>query len=131
VPNSSVAITPGSGVLIDTFQVTGGDQHQYVREAPSTAATAPTSWALVTAGAATVVAADESRRAVILTNTSSAGTVYIRYDGTAPTTAASGWHDRIPFGYRLVLEKELATLPLSLIADVAGGYLEIALATAA
>lgn len=129
VPDSSVAITPGSGVNIDTYQLPGGDQQQVVREAPATATTAPSSWALVTSGAASVIAADASRRAVVLTNTSSAGTVYIRYDGTAPTTAANGWHDRVPFGYRLVLEKELATLAMSFIADVAGGYMEIALAT--
>lgn len=129
--DSSVAVTPGSGATIDTYQLATGDQQQVVREAPASAATAPTSWTLATSGAAAQVSADLSRRCVILTNTSASGTVYIRYDGTAPSTAAGGWHDRIGPSGRLVLEKELAVLALSFIADAAQGYLEIALFTAA
>jgi len=131
VADSNVPITAGAGTTIDTYQITGGDHQQVVREAPASAATAPTSWTLATTGTTATVAADLSRRCVILANTSGTGTVYIRYDSTAPTTAAGGWHDRIPSGYRLVLEKELATLALSFIADTAQGYLEIALFTAA
>jgi hypothetical protein len=129
--DSAVNITPGSGVTIDTYQITGGDHQQVVREAPATAVAGPTSWSLATSAATSQITADTSRRAVVLTNASSTGTVYLRYDGTAPTTAAGGWHDKIPPGYRLVVEKELVTLAESFIADVASGYLEIALATAA
>lgn len=129
--DSSVPITAGSGTNIDTFQLAGGDHQQVIREAPASAAAAPSSWSLSLSANTTLVAADVSRRCVILTNTSGTGTVYLRYDTTAPTTAAGGWHDRILPSGRLVLEKEAATLALSSIADVAAGYLEIALLTAA
>jgi hypothetical protein len=131
VADSNVPITAGAGTAIDTYQIAGGDHQQVIREAPASAATAPTSWTLSGTGTTSTVAADTSRRCVILTNTSTNGTVYLRYDGTAPTTAAGGWHDRIAPGFRLVLEKEVATLALSFIADIASGYLEIALFTAA
>jgi hypothetical protein len=129
--DSNVPITAGSGTPVDAVLLAGGDYQQVVREAPATAASAPDSWALAVSATTSKIAADVGRRAVILNNTSTTGTVYLRYDSTAPTTAQGGWHDRIPPGYRMVLEKELATLVVSFIADVASGYLEIALATAA
>lgn len=128
--NSNVAITAGSGTTIDTYQLAGGDHQQYVREAPASAMTAPTSWTVATTGTTSTIAADETRRALILWNTGTAN-VYLRYDGTAPSAAAGGWHDKIPAGGRLVVEKELVTLAVSFIGDAASGVVEIAGATAA
>lgn len=123
--DSAVAITPGSGASIDTFQISGGDQQQVVREAPVVTAAAPTSWTLAVAAAPSVIAADAGRRAMILWNTSTSGTVYLRHDGTAPTTAAGGYHDKIPPGARLDVNQLLCPLAVSFIADIASGTLNI------
>lgn len=129
--DSSVPITAGSGTNVDTFAVSGGDHQQVVREAPATAIAAPASWTISMTAATSVVAADASRRAVVLWNTSTTATVYIRYDGTAPTTAAGGYHDQIPPTSRLVVEKELCTLAISMIGSAAAGSVNVATATAA
>jgi hypothetical protein len=131
VADSSVPITAGSGTNVDTFAVSGGDHQQVVREAPATAIAAPASWTISMTAATSVVAADASRRAVVLWNTSTTATVYIRYDGTAPTTAAGGYHDQIPPTSRLVVEKELCTLAISMIGSAAAGSVNVATATAA
>jgi hypothetical protein len=128
---SAVAISPGAGANVDTFAVTGGDHQQYVREAPATAATAPTSWTNATSASTSVIAADEGRRALILINTSASATVYLRYDGTGPTAVAGGYHDMLPPSSRTVVEKELCTLAVSFIASVADGKVNIAGFTAA
>lgn len=129
--DSSVPITAGSGTNVDTFAVSGGDHQQYVREAPATAVAAPTSWTISTTAGTSVIAADASRRAVILWNTSATATVYLRHDSSAPTTAAGGYHDSIPPSSRLVVEKELVTLAVSFIGSATNGAVNIATATAA
>jgi hypothetical protein len=131
VADSDVPITAGSGTDVHTFQNAATFHDQIVREAPATAMAAPTSWTLSATGTTSTVAADITRRSVILWNGSSTATVYLRYDGTAPTTAAGGWHDQIPPGGRLEVAKELVTLAQSYIASAASGTLEIALGTAA
>jgi|ERR1017187_486387 hypothetical protein len=125
---TTVAYTPGSGASVEVWSGAVGLQ-QIVREAPATAVAAPTSWTLSITGTTSTIAADVSRRSVILWNSSTSATVYLRYDGTAPTTAAGGWHDQIPPGGRLFVEKELVTLAQSFIASAAAGTLEIATAT--
>jgi hypothetical protein len=125
---TTVAYTPGSGASVEVWSGAVGLQ-QIVREAPATALAAPTSWTLSITGTTSTIAADTSRRAIVLWNSSSSATVYLRYDGTAPTTAAGGWHDQIPPGGRLFVEKELVTLAQSFIASAAVGTLEIATAT--
>jgi hypothetical protein len=127
---TTVAYTPGSGASVEVWSGAVGLQ-QIVREAPATAVAAPTSWTLSITGTTSTIAADVARRSVILWNSSSSATVYLRYDGTAPTTAAGGWHDQIPPGGRLFVEKELVTLAVSFIASAAVGTLEIATATSA
>ena len=129
--DSDVPITAGSGTDVHTFQNAATFHDQIVREAPATAMAAPSSWTLSATGTTSTVAADITRRSVILWNGSSTATVYLRYDGTAPTTAAGGWHDQIPPGGRLEVAKELVTLAQSYIASAASGTLEIALGTAA
>lgn len=127
---TTVAYTPGSGASVEVWSGAVGLQ-QIVREAPATAAAAPTSWTLSITGTTSTIAADVSRRSVILWNSSTSATVFLRYDGTAPTTAAGGWHDQIPPGGRLEVAKELVTLAQSFIASAAVGTLEIATAASA
>ncbi len=129
--DSDVPITAGTGTDIHTFQNAATFHDQIVREAPATAVAAPASWTLSTSASTSTIAADITRRSVILWNSSSTGTVYLRYDGTAPTTAAGGWHDQLPPGSRLEVAKELVTLAQSYIASAASGTMEISLATAA
>jgi len=131
MPDVDIAITAGTGTPVHAFQKAGANYDQYVREAPATAIAAPTSWTLSVTGTTSTVAADITRRSVILWNSSASATVYLRYDGTAPTTAAGGWHDQIPPGGRLEVAKELVTLAESFIASAAVGTMEIATATAA
>jgi hypothetical protein len=131
--DGTVLVNPAgsNGVPIRTFIRGDNSEDQYVREAPATAIAAPTSWTLSVTGTTSTIAADASRRSVVLWNSSSSATVYLRYDGTAPTMAAGGWHDQIPPGARLEVAKELVTLAESFIASAAVGTLEIATATSA
>jgi hypothetical protein len=131
VADSDVPISAGSGTDIHTFQNAATFHDQIVREAPATAVAGPTSWTLSATGTTATIAADITRRSVILWNSSSSATVYLRYDATAPGTTAGTWHDQIPPGGRLEVAKELVTLAQSFIASAAVGTLEIATATAA
>jgi hypothetical protein len=126
MPDSSVAIKDATGttVNIDTFQLGTGDQQQYVREYP-VATPGIDSWTLAVAALPSKIAADAGRRVLILWNTSSSGTVYLRHDGTAPTTAPGGFHDKIPPGTRLDVNQLLCPLAVSFIADIANGVLNI------
>src|SRR6266571_431908 len=119
-------LTPGK---VDVFTDSNGFWQQYAREKPATAIAAPASWTISATGAGSVISADESRRALVLWNTSSTATVYLRYDTTAPaSTAVNNWHDQIPPQARLSVEKELLTLPVSMIGSAASGSIEIATA---
>jgi hypothetical protein len=128
--DTAVTMTPGSGESIHVIKQADGKDDQVVREAAATAVGTTSHWTL-SLSAANPISADISRRAAILTNTSQTGNVYVRYDTTSPTTASDNWHDKIPPNGRLVVEKELVTLAMSFVADVASGYLEYVLATAA
>lgn len=133
-PGDYISITPGAGANVHSQSLADGTWDQYVREAPATSVAPPSTWTLATTGAAAVVPADMSRRCVILWNTSSTATVYLRYDTAAPgNTSPGSWHDKIPPGGRLTVEKELATQAISFIASGAdtAGPLNIATATAA
>lgn len=131
MPDVDVAITAGSGTQIHCFQRGASDYDQYVREAPASGVAAPSSWSITTGGSTSVIAADITRRMVILWNTSATATVYLRYDSTLPATTVNNWHDKIPPGARLSFEKELCTLAVSMIGDIANGSIEICTATAA
>jgi hypothetical protein len=130
MPDVDIAITAGSGTNVHCFQRGAGDFDQYVREAPASGVAAPSHWTISLTASTSVLAADITRRMVILWNTSATATVYLRYDTTAPTTATDGWHDKIPPGARLSFEKELTTLAVSMIGDIANGVIEICTATA-
>lgn len=129
-----ISVTPGSGANVHCEPLADGTYDQYVREAPATAVAAPVTWTLSATGASAVIAADLTRRCVILWNTSSTVTVYLRYDSSAPgNTSPGSWHDQVPPGGRLTVEKELATQAVSFLASGtdASHPLNITTATAA
>ena len=127
MPDSSVAITAGSGTLIDAFQLAGGDYQQIVRPAAATAVTLNT-WTVTTAGQASQIAADAGRVGLLLVSTSS-GRVYLRFDATIPTATAHHWF--LEPGDRYEVPSALAVLAVSMAGAAAGGTVLSTLATAA
>src|SRR3954468_16742041 len=83
--DSVIPITAGSGSDVKTFFDAASDHIQYVRPHTATASVLD-AWTTATAGAASRVAADETRVALTFKNTSTA-TVWIRPDATIPTAA--------------------------------------------
>lgn len=126
VADSNVPITPGSGATIDTFQITGGDHQQIVREARATAVTT-NSWTVSTTASTSQIAADASRVAVVMVSLAS-GRVYLRFDSAAPTAAIH--HLYLDPGDRYEVLPELATVAISMLGASAGGTIHTVLATA-
>lgn len=88
--NSSVGVTPGSGVNIDSHQIGSGDQQQIVRLAKADTDN-NNNWAVSTA-AAVVVTADENRVGVLVCNLSSVR-VYIAFNNAAAVTSSNAdWY---------------------------------------
>jgi hypothetical protein len=122
---SNVPITAGSGTPIDTMLLSGGDQQQIVRRAGvNSAPAAPTSWTVTTAGAANVVAADMTRVAMIICSNAN-GRVWIRFDGSIPTSSA--FSTFIDPDQTLWIDVEWATRAVSLAGQAAGGTILITL----
>jgi hypothetical protein len=111
--DSAVAITAGTGTNVDTFQITGGDHQQVVREARATAVAAPSSWTPSTTGTASAVAADASRVSMLIVNNSSSR-VYFRLDATIPSSTVFHWY--LDAGDRWEVPAELATQAVSMLA---------------
>lgn len=126
VADSAVPITPGSGANIDTYQITGGDHQQVVREARATAVTT-NSWTVSTSASTSQIAADASRVTVVIVSVANAK-VYLRFDNTAPTAAIHHWY--LDPGDRYEVPPELATLAISMVGQTAGGTVQSTLATA-
>lgn len=85
MPDTAFPVTPGAGRDVKVFQeVSTGDDVQYVRQHTATVMTLD-SWPVSATAATSRVAADETRVALVFTNTS-AGSCYLRPDATAPTT---------------------------------------------
>ncbi|MFG3439929.1 hypothetical protein ACGF0J_22000 [Nonomuraea sp. NPDC047897] len=124
--DSNVAVTPGSGATVDTFQVAGGDHQQVVREARATAVSTNT-WTVSATASAPQIAADASRVAVTMVSIAN-GRVYLRFDSTAPTAAAHHWY--LEPGDRYEVPAEMCTQPVSMIGVAAGGTIVTTLATA-
>lgn len=118
--NSSVSLTPGSGVSIDSYQTGSGDQQQIVRQAcADTIDTGGTpSWAVVTTGA-TPIAANEARVCLLIYNNSTVK-VWLRFDTTAPLSSGSNakWH--LDPGDRFEVPYGLCQMPISVCAATAG-----------
>lgn len=127
MPDSNVAITAGSGTLVDTFQLAGGDHQQVVRPAAATAVSLNT-WTVTTTGQASQVAADLGRVGLLMVNTST-GRVYLRFDSTIPTSTAHHWF--LEPGDRYEVPSALVALAVSMLGTVAAGTVLSCLATAA
>lgn len=119
--NSSVSVTPGSGVLIDSHQIGSGDQQQIVRlaKADTVSSAAGTSWSVSTTAAQSQVAADENRVAHLIYNASTVR-VYIRYDNTAPLAAGTNAHWYLDAGDRYEVPDALCQLAVSIVAATSG-----------
>lgn len=124
--DSSVPITAGVGTAIDTYQITGGDHQQVVREARATAVSV-TTWSVVVTGTASVIAADASRVMVIMVNYST-GRVYIDFDTSIPASSAVG-HWYLESNERYEVPLYLATQPVSIKGEIASGSVVILTAT--
>lgn len=125
--DSNVAVTPGTGATVDTFQVSGGDHQQVVREARATAVTANT-WTVTTTATTSQIPADASRVAVTMVSNAN-GRVYLRFDSTAPTASTHHWF--LDPGDRYEVPAEMSTLAISMLGASAGGTVVSTLATAA
>lgn len=119
--NSSVPITPGSGVAIDSFAISGGDQQQIIRQATAdtVSSAAPTSWTVSTSASTSQIAADENRVAMLVYNASNVK-VYLRFDATAPVAAGINAHWYLDAGDRYEVPYGICQLAISIIASVSG-----------
>lgn len=124
--NSTIAVTPGSGATLVTYDVTAG-KYQYVREFDATALTHG-AWTLSTTAATSQIAADIQRAIILMVNTGGSR-VYMRFDSTAPTSAVHHWY--LDPGDRYEVPHQLVNLAVSFVADAAVGSLTYALGTAA
>lgn len=119
--NSSVSVTPGSGVNIDSHQIASGDQQQIVRtaKADTVSSAAPTSWTVSTTASTSQIAADESRVAMLIYNASTVR-VYLRFDSTAPVAAGTNAHWYLDSGDRWEVPDGICQLAISIIAATSG-----------
>lgn len=87
-----INITAGAGTPVRAFQKVSGDYDQYVREARGTAKGTLSNipWTVTTTGTANVIAADVTRVGLIVLSNAN-GIVWVRFDGTLPTTSAYDW----------------------------------------
>lgn len=116
--DSNVPITAGVGTNIDTFQLGGGDHQQVVREARATSET-DGSWPVTTTGSSNVIGADSSRVFMLMVSQATAR-VYLRFDGTPPTTTAFHWF--LDPDDRWEVPEHLSSLPVSMLGGVTGGF---------
>ncbi len=119
--NSSVSVTPGSGANIDTFQIASGDQQQIIRQAVADAVSSAGSatWTVSTTASTSQIAADETRVAMLIYNTSTVR-VYMRFDSTAPLAAGTNAHWYLDSGERYEVPYGICQLAVSVIAASAG-----------
>jgi hypothetical protein len=124
--NSTVPITPGAGVGIDSHQIGNGDQQQIIRTAKVDTRT-PNQWTVSTTAAA-VIAADENRVGMTMYNASTVR-VYIAYNSAATVTAATAdWF--LDSGDRWEVPDPFCQMAMSFLAASAGtGTLNVALGT--
>ena len=122
-----VPITAGVGTAIDTYQVTGGDHQQVVREARATALVA-TTWNVSVAGTNNILAADSSRLMVTMVNYST-GRVYIDFDATVPlNNLVAHWY--LESGERYEVPIYFVTQPISMKGEIASNAVILLSATA-
>lgn len=125
--NGTVAVTPGTGFDLRTYNPTTGGNVQYTRELSSTAVTHG-AWTLSATATTSAIAADVQRVAILMVNNGTAR-VYIRFDSTAPTATVNHWY--LDPGDRYEVLELVCQNAISFVADNAGGSLTYALGTVA
>jgi hypothetical protein len=125
--NSTIAVTPGSGATLQTYDTGGGAKIQYVRELSVDTVTHG-SWTLSATASTSHIAADVQRVAISMVNNGSAR-VYLRYDSTAPTATVNHWY--LDPGDRYEVLELFSRCAISFVADASGGSLTYALGTVA
>jgi hypothetical protein len=88
--DGTIGFTPGSGATVDVMIASTGEAQQYIRQVMATAITSST-WATSTTAGTSIIAADVTRVVVLMVN-GATGRIYIRFDSTAPTSAAYHWY---------------------------------------
>jgi hypothetical protein len=125
--NGSLAVTPGSGTTLLTYDPTTGGRIQYVKELDASAVGAgPSSWTLSTTASTSVIAADVQRTNVLLVNWGNAR-VCMNFSSTAPTATLADWY--LEPGDRWVVPSGLCQVAFSFIATGTGGVLSYTLGT--
>jgi hypothetical protein len=127
VGDSNVPITAGSGTNIDTYQISGGDHQQIVRDARATAVTA-SYWTVTAEGQVNVIPVDASRIGLIIASAAFAR-VYLKFSQWIPSSADFDWY--LDPGDRWELPIWLSTQTISMVGASAGGQVFWNLATAA
>jgi hypothetical protein len=119
--NSSVSVTPGSGVQIDSHQIGSGDQQQIIRHATAdtVSSAAPTTWTVSTTASQSQITADENRVAMLIYNASTVR-VYIRFDNTAPLATGTNAHWYLDAGDRYEVPYGICQLAVSIVAATSG-----------
>lgn len=119
--NSSVSVTPGSGVNIDSHQIGSGDQQQIIRQvcADTVSSGSPATWTVTTVASQSQIAADESRVAELIYNASTVR-VYMRFDNTAPLTTGTNAHWYLDSGERYEVPYGICQLAISIVAATGG-----------
>lgn len=125
--DSAVAITAGAGTDVDTFLLAGGGHQQVIREARATAVATLNNWTVSTTASTSQIAADINRVALLIVSNSGAR-VYLRFDSTAPTSAAFHWY--LDPGDRFEVPIVMTTLAVSMLGQSATGNVLSTLATA-
>lgn len=123
---SSVSVTAGVGTSIQVFNNAAGFQEQYVRQTRATGSTL-NEWTITVAGSANVVAADVTRVGMLMVN-GGTGRVWVRFDGTIPTTTAHGYV--LYAGDRYDVPDWAVQLAVSFMGEFAGGEVYTTLGTA-
>lgn len=114
--DSSVNITPGSGVSIDTYQIGSGDHQQVIRQALADATTGSSTWTVSTTSA-NPIAAGADRVGMLLYNNSNVK-VYLGF--TTGTVTAVNAHWYLDAGDRYEVPYAWVQLPVSFLAASVG-----------
>ena len=123
--NSTLGITTGASANLKTFLNAGSAHIQYVQDRLASSASPPDLWTVATTAATSHLAADVTRVGLLMTNTST-GSVYVRFDTSAPTS--TNYHWRLDTGERWEVPAVWVQLAVSLLGQIANGTLITAIA---
>lgn len=123
----SLAVTPGSGATVATFDRADAKKDQLIRPAPATACTVD-SWTVSTT-ARTLAGAEGRVKMLMYLTAAATGRVYLRWDATDPTTSVASWF--LDPGERWPVDPEMINLNVRMIGATAAGVLYTTIFTAA